>query len=427
MNYEIVIVLVLLTVSAFFAASETALTAASRAKMHSLSGEGNKRAGSVNRLREQMERVIGTILLGNNFVNILASALATGAFVTIFGDTGVIYATAVMTVLVIILGEVLPKTYAINNPDRVALAIAPFIRILIIILYPVTRIVQVICNGLLRLFGLKADTELGHEESLMELRGAIDLHAGQVEHIHEAGRMLHSILDLDAVPVSDIMIHRSQVKMIDADMPPDDIVRTVLSSPHTRLPIYREEPDNIVGILHAKDLLRAVQSHEWKLGGLDVVSLAAQAWFIPEGTSLLAQLRSFRDRHEHFAAVVDEYGAFLGIVTLEDILEEIVGDISDEHDLNVQGVTINEDGSYNVDGIVTLRDLNREFGWRLPDEEASTLAGLVLHEARRIPDPGQVFVFYGFRFEILNRQRNQITSIRVVPPSVKEFTESDVS
>lgn len=428
MNWEIVIVIVLLIASAFFAASETALTAASRARMHSLANEGNKRASTVNHLREQMERVIGTLLLGNNFVNILASALATGAFVAIFGEAGVIYATAVMTVLVIVLGEVLPKTYAINNPDRVALSIAPAIRILTMILHPITRIVQIICNSILRLFGMKADTELGREESLMELRGAIDLHAGQVEDIQEAGRMLHSILDLDAVPVSDIMVHRSQVKMIDADIPADDIVRAVLSSPHTRIPLYREKPDNIVGILHAKDLLRAVQSNEWKLSGLEITALASEPWFIPESTSLLAQLKSFRDRHEHFAAVVDEYGAFLGIVTLEDILEEIVGDISDEHDLQVEGVKKNEDGTYDVDGIVTLRDLNREFGWRLPDEEASTLAGLVLHEARRIPDPGQIFVFYGFRFEILERQRNQVKLLRVLPPQmIEDDSEQEVA
>lgn len=423
MNAEIFIVLGLLVASAFFAASETALIAASRAKMHSLANEGNRRAQKVNHLREQMERVIGALLLGNNFVNILGSALATGAFVTLFGERGVLYATVVMTILVIIFGEVLPKTYAINSPDKAALAVAPLIAVLIKILYPITRVVQFIVNMTLRLFGFRADTELGHEESLMELRGAIDLHAGQVEEISEAGQMLHSILDLDAVPVSDIMVHRRQVKMIDVDMPADDIVRAVLSSPHTRLPLYREEPDNIIGILHAKDLLRAVQANDWQLKGLNIVDLAAAPWFVPESTSLLAQLQVFRDRREHFAIVVDEYGAFLGVVTLEDILEEIVGDISDEHDLTVEGVKKNADGTYDIDGTVTLRDLNREFSWRLPDEEASTLAGLVMHEARRIPEPGQIFVFHGFRFEILERHRNQIRLLRVLPPEPVDSAE----
>jgi Mg2+/Co2+ transporter CorB len=231
--------------------------------------------------------------------------------------------------------------------------------------------------------------------------------------------MLHSILDLDDVPVSDIMVHRRNMTMLDADLPVEEIVNQALSSPHTRIPVYRGEPDNIVGVLHAKALLRAMHANQWKLDGLDVVALAAKPWFIPDSTNLLAQLEAFRARHEHFAIVVDEYGALMGIVTLEDILEEIVGDISDEHDIKVSGVTAEADGSYVMDGTVTLRDLNREFGWQLPDEHASTVAGLVMYEARRIPMVGQVFVFYGFRFEILDRRRNQITRVKLAPPATE--------
>jgi Mg2+/Co2+ transporter CorB len=227
--------------------------------------------------------------------------------------------------------------------------------------------------------------------------------------------MLHSILDLDDVPVSDIMVHRRNMTMLDADLPVEEIVTEALNSPHTRIPIFRGEPDNIVGVLHAKDLLRALHGNQWKLAGLDIVGLASKPWFIPDSTNLLSQLEAFRARHEHFAIVVDEYGALMGIVTLEDILEEIVGDISDEHDVKVSGVAPQADGSFVVDGTVTIRDLNRELDWQLPDEHASTIAGLVLYESRRIPMVGQVFVFFGFRFEILERHRNQITKLKITP------------
>jgi Mg2+/Co2+ transporter CorB len=272
-----------------------------------------------------------------------------------------------------------------------------------------------IINGILGLFGVRVERAPGAEESIEELRGAIDLHSESAEEIREAGAMLHSILDLDEVPVSDIMIHRRSVTMIDADLPPEELVREVLESQHTRIPLWRGEPDNIVGVLHAKGLLRALRNNDWKLGGLDLISLCAKPWFIPDSTTLLKQLEAFKHRREHFAIVVDEYGALMGVVTLEDIIEEIVGDIADEHDMKVEGVVQEEGGSFVIDGSVTLRDLNREYDWNLPDEQASTLAGLVLHEARQIPIPGQVFSFYGLQFEILDRQRNQIRRIRVTP------------
>jgi Mg2+/Co2+ transporter CorB len=211
------------------------------------------------------------------------------------------------------------------------------------------------------------------------------------------------------------MVHRRNMTMIDADLPPDQLVRQVLDSPHTRIPLWRNEPDNIVGVLHAKGLLRALHNNDWRLQAIDVVKLSAKPWFIPEGTTLLKQLEAFKTRREHFAIVVDEYGALMGVVTLEDILEEIVGDIADEHDMKVEGVVQEEEGSFVADGSVTLRDLNREMDWNLPDDRASTLAGLILHEARQIPLQGQVFTFYNLRFEILERQRNQIRKIRVTP------------
>ncbi len=413
------VIFFLLILAAFFAASETALTAASRARLHSLEQRGNRRAALVNSMRAHMERVIGALMLGNNLVNITASALATGALISIFGETGVIYATIVMTVLVVIFGEIMPKTVAINNPDRVALAVGPLMRAIVFILSPLTRIVQILVNAILRLFGARIRTEIGRDQAEEELRGAIDLHftAATVdeEEVRHAGAMLHSILDLNAVTVEDIMVHRRSVAMIDVGEPPAVVVDQVLASQFTRLPLFEGEPDNIIGLLHVKALLRAVRTQGVNVDKIDLKALAADPWFIPNATSLLDQLQAFRNRREHFAIVVDEYGALMGIVTLEDILEEIVGQIDDEHDIHVTGVRRLPDGTFEIDGSVTIRDLNREFGWRLPDDEASTVAGLVLYEARRIPSVGQVFVFHGFRFQVVERQRNQITKLRVTP------------
>lgn len=404
----------LLVFSAFFSGSETALTAASRPRMHTLAQDGNHRAAVVNHLWHEREHLIGALLLGNNLVNILASALATSALIAIFGDTGVIYATLGMTILVLVFSEVLPKTYALQNADGAALAVAPVMRFVVAALKPFSLVIQTVVRATLSLFGIEVRHALTAEAIEEQLRGAIDLHQGEGEEERHERAMLRSILDLGDVWVEEIMTHRKDVLALDVDDSPEKIVEAVLASPFTRLPLWQDDPDNIVGVLHAKALLRAVQAAGGKdLDKLDVRAIASPPWFIPDATDLLSQLQAFRRRHEHFAIVVDEYGEMLGIVTLEDILEEIVGDISDEHDVEIEGVQLQRDGSLIVDGKVTLRDLNRRFEWRLPDEEASTVAGLVLHETRCIPDVGQVFTFHGFTFEILERKRNQITSIRI--------------
>jgi Mg2+/Co2+ transporter CorB len=412
------VILVLLLVSAFFSGAETALTGASKARMHQLDQEGNPRARIVNRLREQKEQMIGALLLGNNAVNILASALATGVLINLVGETGVVYATVVMTALVLVFAEVLPKTYALTYADRMALAVAPAIRISMVVLTPITASVEWLVRVMLRMAGI--DIRLGAGGSTEEeLRGAIDLHRGidTEEEEREERAMLRSILDLTNVEVAEIMTHRRNVVMIDATLSPAEILDAVLSSPFTRLPLYQEQPDNVVGVLHAKALLREVRSREGRLDELDILAIAQKPWFTPDTTTLFDQLQAFRRRREHFALVVDEYGSLMGVVTLEDVLEEIVGDIADEHDDTVAGVRAEAGGAFVVDGWVTLRDLNREFEWRLPDDKASTIAGLVLNEARRIPEVGQVFVFYDFRFEILSRQRHQITALRITPPA----------
>ena len=408
-------IFVLLLLSAFFSGSETALTAVSRPHMHHLLKTGDKRAGIIAKLHARMERLIGTILLVNNLVNILASALATSLLIGVFGDTGVAYATLVMTLLVLIFAEVLPKTYAINNADRTALSVAPVVRLLVLVLSPLSDAVQVVVRATLRLFSVSTESNLG-AISDDELRGAIDIHAETGSTDDQERAMLRSILDLDHVEVGEIMVHRKDIFTVDAGLSPTTILEQVIASPYTRIPMWRKKPDNIIGILHAKTLLSAVKLQAPAMEKLDIPGLAAKPWFIPESTTLLQQLHAFRKKRGHFALVVDEYGVLMGIVTLEDILEEIVGDISDEFDITVPGVRLQADDTFIIKGDVTIRDLNRQFDWSLPDDQAATLAGLVLHESRRIPDVGQVFNFYDFRFEILRRKRNQITSLRLSPP-----------
>ena len=406
---------VLLLLSAFFSGSETALTAASRPRMHQLERKGERRAGIVNRLRERKDRMIGAILLGNNLVNILASALATSVLISAAGEAGVAYATIAMTLLVLVFGEILPKTYALRNPDRVALLLAPVFRALVAVLGPVADGIQLVIRGILSSLGLYSREEEERSRALEELRGAIELHSGEETAPHERA-MLRSILDLDDVEVEMVMRHRKDVVALDADLPVSTIVDEALRSPYTRIPLWRGQADNIVGVLHAKELARAVRAHEDDLDALEIDGITADPWFVPESTTLFDQLQAFRRRHEHFALVVDEYGSLMGIITLEDVIEEIVGEITDEHDVAPVGMRPQRDGSYLIEGDVTVRDLNRRFEWTLPDQEAATIAGLIIHEAKVIPEVGQIFAFHGFRFEIVRRQRNQITLIRVSPP-----------
>ena len=415
---------ILLVISAFFSMAETALTAVSRPRMHQLEKHGNRRAAVVNGLLARKEQMIGAVLLGYNAINILSSAVMTSVFINAFGVAGVFYATAVMTVLILIFVEVAPKTYAIARPDRSALVLAPVLKPVVDVLSPVTRAVHWIVIGTFRLVGMRKVAE-DEEAQTQALRGAIDLHRGADAEVRQERAMLRSILDLADVDVGQIMIHRKDVVMVDASAPTEEIVKQVLESLYTRIPMYRGDPENVVGVLHAKEVLRVVRAHGPDLAGFDFAAVAAKPWFIPESTSLIEQIQAFRRRKTHFALVVDEYGEVEGLVTLEDILEEIVGDISDEHDEVLVGVRPQSDGSYMVDGAVTVRDLNRRFEWRLPDDVAATIAGFVIHEARVIPEAGQIFRFRGFRFEIARRERNQITLLRVTPPKPPEEEKDD--
>jgi Mg2+/Co2+ transporter CorB len=408
-------VLVCLLLSAFFAGSETALTTSSRGSMARLDKQGNRQAKIVNRLLEQRERLIGALLFGNNAVNIAASSLATGVLLTWFGDVGVIYATVVMTIIVVVFAEVLPKTAAINAPDRIALAVARPMDWAVKLLGPVLMGIEALVRWLLKLMGLNVGENQAVLSAHEELRGAVDLmhREGSVEK-HDRD-MFGGLLDLRELEISDVMIHRTKMLTVKADDPPEDVVNAALAAPVTRLPLWRDTPENIVGMLHAKDLLRALHAVEGDATKVDISAIMTPPWFVPDTTPLSEQLKAFRRRKTPLALVVDEYGEVMGLVTLEDILEEIVGDITDEHDVAVAGVRRQPDGSVNVDGAVPIRDLNRAMDWNLPDEEATTIAGLVIHEARSIPEPGQSFTFHGFRIRVLRRSRNRITALRIQP------------
>ncbi|WP_407177499.1 HlyC/CorC family transporter [Bradyrhizobium sp. STM 3562] len=418
------VVVVLLAISAFFAASETALTGASRGSMLRLSKQGSRDAAIVSDLVANRERLIGALLLGNNIANIGASALATGILTSWFGDVGVLYATAVMTVLVVIFAEVLPKTIAINAPDRFALLVARPMRVTVTVLGPLSAVVEAVVRVLMRAIGVKIGANQPILSPIERLRGAVDLlHSeGKVEKTDRD--MFGGLLDLRELQVSDVMVHRTEMVTINADLPPEELVREVLASEYTRIPLWRDKPENIVGVLHAKDLLRAIRASEGDTSHIDVSTIMLPPWFVPDIRPVSEQLKAFRRRKTHFALVVDEYGEVEGIVTLEDILEEIVGDIADEQDVVVAGVRAQPDGSVVVDGSVPIRDLNRAMDWNLPDEEATTVAGLVIHEARSIPERGQSFTFHGFRFRVLRRERNRITALRIVPvPRETEIEE----
>ena len=409
-------ILLLIFLSAFFSSAETALTAASDARMRQLARKGSRRAATVEKLRKDKETLIGAILIGNNAVNVLASAVATSAALAIFGDSGLVYATLFMTILLVIFAEVLPKTYAFNHADRFALRIAQPIRLIVFILSPLALTVRWLAKIII------GHTPASEDERDEELRGMIELHGeGADAEGEETTAMLSSVLDLGDVKVDEIMTHRASVSMINADDDPEDIVRFVLTSPHTRHPIYKDSTENIIGVLHVKSLLLALQkaSEENNLATLDITDVAQDPYFIPETTDLFEQLQAFRARREHFALVIDEYGAFQGIVTLEDILEEIVGDIDDETDVALAGCIPQADGTWLVDGTITIRDLNRTLNWDLPDEKASTIAGLVLIESRTIPSVGQEFRFHNTRFTIMEREGVQITKIKIAGDSGK--------
>ena len=401
-------IFLLILLSAFFSSSETALTAVSEARIHELALQGNKKASTIEKILAKKEKMISTILIGNNLVNIVVSVYATSFAISFFGQFDLVFITILLTIFLVIFAEVIPKTYAFSNADKLALNVAPVINFFIFILTPATFITE-------RLARIVSKPTVKDEEAKTEeLRGMIRLHAGNGSRDKERSKMMSSMLDMDDVTIEAVMTHRGGVTMIDIEEEPETAFKIIGESPYTRIPIYSGSPDNIIGILHAKELFRTLRRRNFKgINTIKLSELMSQPYFAPETTLLLDQLEVFKTRREHFAVVVDEYGDFRGIVTLEDIIEEIVGEIDDETDIKVKGVKAQPDGSFIIDGSVTIRDLNRSLGWYLPDQNANTIAGLVLHESRTIPEPGQEFRFHNIRFRILQKKANFISQLRL--------------
>lgn len=401
-------IFLLILLSGFFSSSETALTAVSEARIHELALQGNKRANTIEKILAKKEKMISTILIGNNLVNIVVSVYATSFAISFFGEFDLIFVTILLTIFLVIFAEVMPKTYAFSNADKLALAVAPVINFFIFILTPATFITEMLAK-------IVSKPKIKDEDAKTEeLRGMIRLHAGNESRGKERSKMMSSMLDMDEVTIEAVMTHRGGVTMIDIAEEPEEAFKIIGESPYTRIPIYSGTPDNIIGILHAKELFRTLRRRNFKdISSVKLSELMSQPYFAPETTLLLDQLEVFKTRREHFAVVVDEYGDFRGIVTLEDIIEEIVGEIDDETDIKVKGVKAQPDGSFIIDGSVTIRDLNRSLGWYLPDENANTIAGLVLYESKTIPEPGQEFRFHNIRIRILQKKANFISQLRL--------------
>ena len=419
MFFDIIIlsisILILLILSAFFSGSETALTASTRSRLTGLNIKGERNAQTAINLLNDKESLIGAILLGNNLVNILASSLATSLLIKMFGDSGIAYAVLIMTVLIVIFAEILPKSYAISNSEKMALTISPIIRPFVFFLSPITWVMEKIVHAILSIFGMNYIKNSRSISVQDEIRGTVDLH-------HKEGRlykfdkdMVKGILDLSVIGIEDVMVHRSNMFTVNIDDNANTIIDTVINSSYTRIPVWQNDAENIIGIIHAKNLLKLLSAK--KGAGIvkeDIRKTLLEPWFVPETTTLKEQLQMHLTKRAKLAIIVDEYGALMGMISLEDIIEEIVGDISDEHDVIVKGVNVNYDGSFNINGNVEIRDLNREYSWELPDNEANTLSGLIIHESRSFPKAGQKFNYYGFQFEILEAKDNQISLLKVL-------------
>ena len=407
----------LIILSAFFSGSETSLTSASKPRMHNLARTGKKNAKIFEELFKNKEMLICTILFANNLVNILASALATKILLELTNNEGVLYATIIMTLMILIFGELIPKTLALSKPDHFALKIAPMFKVLVYILYPLTLTLNFVATLILKIFGvnyLNFKKEEVSEKREEELRGAIDLHGE--DSSKDEKNMLKSILDLDNITVGSIMIPRKDIFSLPSNIKYNELITKLNNSPHSRIPIWEKNPENIIGIFHIRKLIE-IQADDLKL--FNIKSLCQKPWFIPESTRLDNQLLEFKRRKEHFSIVLDEYGEFLGIVTLEDIIEEIVGEIDDEQDVlkiskGSEDIKSINSKSYLVKGNVTIRELNKELNINIPVSNASTVAGLVLYESRTIPKKGQIFSFFDLKFEILSKTNNQITLLKII-------------
>ncbi|RYE05988.1 MAG: HlyC/CorC family transporter [Rickettsiaceae bacterium] len=406
-----IIILVLLTISGLLAATETAITASSPGKLHKLKANGNKKAELVLDILKEKEKVISTMLIGNSLINTVCTTLATVLFIEIFQDQniGTIVSSIVMAIMIIIFAEVVPKAIAVAKAEDIILSTAPVIEIFLRFLNPVNAMLAHATKIFCQLLNIDLKQEVSGTD---EVRGVIE-HQHQEGNFYKADRdMLGGILDIRDMTISEIMIHRSNITAIDANAKNEEIVRLALDSPYTRIPLWQDNKENIIGILHIKDLLKALHKCNNDVSKINLQSIITNPWFIPENALAIHQLHAFRERKTHFACVVDEYGDIQGIITLEDILEEIVGQIDDEHDKANQDIITKSPCEFLINGSITIRDLNRELNWNLSDEFANTLAGLIIYEIERIPERGEVIELFNIKFTVVKKTANRIDTIK---------------
>ncbi len=417
-----VAVLILLVISAFFSGAETSILTASQARINKLKNDGNKKAESLLKLREDKEKLIGSILLSNNFVNIGASVIATEACIEIFGDnnTALFITTAMMTVLILIISDVLPKTYAVRHAEAVALSLTPFITFTTLILTPIVVTVKYIVNGLLKLVDNK--TNAVNISALETIKSTIELHHQEGEVVSDYKYMLGGVIDLEKITVEEVMVHRNEFLSVNIDLAPLEIIKQIAKSPYSRVPIWKDKPENIIGVLHMKDLNKILLSKKSsdKITHRDIEKLAREPWFIPSTTNLKTQMLAFRTNHYPFAFVVNEYGELEGLVTLEDIIEEVVGQIEDEYDVVHKGIyKVNSDNSVVTTGNTPIRDVNRELEWNIDDKEATTVGGLIFHIAQRIPEKGESFKSANYVLKLLKKKKNKILKVKISRKDIK--------
>ena len=411
LNLLIAALILMIVLSAFFSGSETAMMSLNRYRLRHLVKNKNRGAMLTHALLKRPDRLIGLILLGNNFVNIAASALSTIIFYKLMGEAGIAVATGLLTLVILIFGEVTPKTLAVMHPERIAFPVAYVLTPLLRLMYPIVWVTNSIANTLLKLVGITPQETAMQQLSSDELRTVVNEAGALIPRRHQ--RMLLSILDLENVTVEDIMIPRNEIVGIDLDNDTDEILRLLTTSQHTRLPIYHETIDNVLGIIHLRNALHLVAQE--KLTKQSLQDIAREAYFVPEGTSLHTQLLNFQRQKRRIALVVDEYGDILGLVTLEDILEEIVGEFTTDASSTLRDVHPQEDGSFLVDGGANVRELNRLMEWELPTDGPKTLNGLIIEHMESIPEPGTSLLIAGYPVEIVQTSANSVKTAKIYP------------
>jgi len=406
-----IIVGALLVCAFLLSALETSIIAASPGRIQKKRSMGNKKVNLLLSLLKNKDRVISTLLIIFSVINTVATTIATGMILEIVGDDfGTIVASAVMSVLIIIFAEVIPKAIAVSKPEKIALRGAKFIDYALYFMKPINYGLQKILRLFCYLLRIDLKSDISASE---EVRGVIEHYHMEGNVIKNDRDMLGGVLDLRHITVEEIMVHRSQMVSINADLPTSDIISQALNTPHTRIPLWQGTKDNIIGILHLRNVLKALHKNKFDYSKLDIKSYITEPWFVPENALLSRQLMEFKARRSHIAIVVDEYGDIIGILTLEDILEEIVGQIDDELDEESNKIVQKEKNLYIVDGTTTIRDLNREININLPDEEANTVAGIIMHELERLPNVGDKLEIGHVRLTIIKKQAHKIKQVLV--------------